>query len=224
MTRVQSDEWLEQLWYRVESGKAGETVAELASRFEGDLDVAVLEQLRDKQFIELDGAARVLLTEQGKEHARRLVRQHRLAERLLHDVLGMQTDDSETDACEFEHVVAPGLVDSICILLGHPQQCPHGKPIPRGECCERNLRLVESAPRALTRLRVGDQGRVAFVRCERDDQIHRLDSHYIRPGAALKLHQSFPAYVIECEGGHVALEEKIAARIHVWLETDNAAR
>ena len=181
--------------------------------------------MRDDQLLELgDNNTRVALTAEGKECARQLVRQHRLAERLIHDVLGMKIDESETDACEFEHVVAPGLVDSICILLGHPRQCPHGRPIPRGECCDRNLRLVETAPRPLTSLRIGDHGRVAFVQCERDEQTHRLDSLYIQPGAMLKLHQSYPTYVIECEGVHIALEEKIAARIHVWVESGSSEK
>lgn len=217
MASIETDEYLEHLWIMAENGMDSESVEELASRIHLRSDVAVLRQMREQDLVELDaGETRVTMTPEGRECARQLVRRHRLAERLIHDMLGVKSEQFETAACEFEHVVAPELVDSICILLGHPRECPHGKPIPRGNCCENNLRLVECAPVPLTRLRISDVGRVAFVRCNRDDQMHRLEGLQIHPGAEIKLHQTFPTYVIECEGALIALEEKIAAQIHVW--------
>ena len=41
----------------------------------------------------------------------------------------------EEEACFFEHILSPVMTDSICGFLNHPPACPHGKPIPRGECC-----------------------------------------------------------------------------------------
>jgi len=222
MANIESDEYLEHLWSMAESGTDAESVDELASRVHIRFDIGVLKLMREKNLLELrEGDTRVAMTPEGKEYARQLVRQHRLAERLIHDMLGVKSEQFENAACEFEHVVAPELVDSICILLGHPRECPHGKPIPRGKCCEKNLRLIECAPLPLTSLKTSDQGRVAFVRCDRDDQMHRLDGLHIRPGAEIKLHQTFPTYVIECEGALVALEEKIAAQIHVWPSGGN---
>jgi len=66
---------------------------------------------------------------------RQLIRARRLAERLIHDVLG---GEFEEGACEFEHMGSTKLIDSICTLLGHPKECPHGLPIPEGECCQRS--------------------------------------------------------------------------------------
>ncbi len=43
----------------------------------------------------------------------------------------------EQQACKFEHILSPEATDKICTFLGHPAACPHGDPIPPGECCVR---------------------------------------------------------------------------------------
>ncbi|HUT23044.1 MAG TPA: metal-dependent transcriptional regulator [Sumerlaeia bacterium] len=217
MSRVENEECLEQLWQMQTEGK--DAVSELARRVPGQLTAATMENMAKNGLVNLnDDGTRIALTALGEERARKVTRCHRLAERLLYDVLDKNGEQLEAEACEFEHVVAPELVDGICTLLGHPRECPHGNPIPEGECCRKSVRFVESAPRPLTALRVSDRARVAFVRCERDEQMHRLDGLGIRPGVALRLHQTYPTYVIECEGTHIALEEKVADNIHVWSE------
>ncbi len=75
-------------------------------------------------------------TDAGEERARSIIRRHRLAERLFMDVLAIRDDASvESNACTFEHVLSPEVTDRICTFLGHPTTCPHGSPIPPGECC-----------------------------------------------------------------------------------------
>jgi ABC-type lipoprotein export system ATPase subunit len=75
-------------------------------------------------------------TEQGEERARSVIRRHRLAERLFMDVLFIRDDAAvESNACTFEHILSPEVTDRICTFLGHPTTCPHGSPIPPGECC-----------------------------------------------------------------------------------------
>ena len=46
-------------------------------------------------------------------------------------------DEIEQQACKFEHILSPEVTDKICSFLGHPECCPHGSPIPSGECCEK---------------------------------------------------------------------------------------
>jgi putative ABC transport system ATP-binding protein len=78
----------------------------------------------------------------GEERARSVIRRHRLAERLFMDVLSIRDAASvESNACTFEHILSPEVTDRICTFLGHPETCPHGGPIPRGECCIRHARL-----------------------------------------------------------------------------------
>jgi DtxR family Mn-dependent transcriptional regulator len=70
------------------------------------------------------------LTRSGKPEAALAIRRHRLGERLLADVLKAEDELLEEQACRLEHALFDGLDESICTLLGHPQFCPHGKPIP----------------------------------------------------------------------------------------------
>ena len=149
------------------------------------------------------------------ERARRLIRAHRLAECLLQHVFAR---NSESGACEFEHIVSPEIVDSICTLLGHPKECPHGMPIPEGECCRCFARTAQSVIVPLTGLAVGQSARIAYINCREDQRLHKLDGLCIRPGVMVKVHQTYPAYVIECEGVSVALDKEIISNICVWQE------
>jgi DtxR family Mn-dependent transcriptional regulator len=86
----------------------------------------------------------VQFTPAGEERARSVIRRHRLAERLFTDVLALGDEQSvESNACQFEHILSPELTDRICTFLGHPRTCPHGSPIPRGECCAQNQKLTD---------------------------------------------------------------------------------
>ena len=156
---------------------------------------------------------KIIFTEKGVDYAQRLIRAHRLAERLLYDILG---GEFESGACEFEHTVTPELIDSICILLGHPRECPHGMPIPEGECCRRSARTAYSSVIPLTELQIGQSGRIAYINCRDDQQLHKIDGFHIRPGAIVKLHQVYPTYVIECEDANIALDREVATSIRVW--------
>jgi putative ABC transport system ATP-binding protein len=78
----------------------------------------------------------IAFTPKGEERARSVIRRHRLAERLFMDVLALRDEGSiEKNACTLEHILSPEVTDRICAFLGHPRTCPHGSPIPPGECC-----------------------------------------------------------------------------------------
>jgi DtxR family Mn-dependent transcriptional regulator len=205
------EEYLEILWYMKEDGNTSLDYfrEELAENFNQDL----LDEIVAEGVVRLTGE-QISLTEEGNEYTRRLIRSHRLGERLVHDVLGVEF---EKGACEFEHILNSDLVDSICTLLGHPRECPHGMPIPEGECCRQRAQIVESSVVPLDQLEVGESARVAYVYGSSDQQIHRLDTLLVRPGATVKLHQRHPSFVIECEEGMIAIDERIAADIHVWV-------
>jgi len=206
------DEHLEELYNLYEAGE--DSVEALKSAMNGEFDPPTVEALVSEGMIAAsDEGRKVSLTSTGLAHARRLIRAHRIAERLIYDVLG---GEYESGACQFEHIVAPELVDSICILLGHPRECPHGMPIPEGECCRRSTKTYENSVTPLTELKVGRTARVAYVHSGDHQRLHRIDSFQIRPGASVKVHQTYPSYVIECEGAQIALDESIAAAIFVF--------
>ena len=163
-------------------------------------------------------ATHISLTNKGEVRASQLIRAHRLAERLLHDVMG---GEFEKGACEFEHTVSLELVDSICKLLGHPRECPHGLSIPEGECCKNSAKTALSFIFPLTSLKLGQSASIAYINCGNDQQIHKLEGLCVKPGVVVKLHQNYPTYVIECEGATIALDKEVADNICVWKDQRN---
>ena len=85
--------------------------------------------LEEKDFLKL--------TKEGERRARDVVRRQRLAERLLVDVLELGRPEMDSSACEFEHILSKEVEESICTLLGHPKECPHGLATPPGDCCSK---------------------------------------------------------------------------------------
>jgi Mn-dependent DtxR family transcriptional regulator len=87
-----------------------------------------------------DGSMIVELTDRGRQRAADIIRRHRLAERLFTDSLALDSEtEIEQQACKFEHILSPEATDKICAFLGHPKTCPHGAPIPPGQCCGRTI-------------------------------------------------------------------------------------
>jgi DtxR family Mn-dependent transcriptional regulator len=210
------EEYYEILWYMKEDGNTSLSYFkdELGDNFKQD----VLDEIIAEGIVQIKDDT-ISLTEKGHSYTRQLIRSHRLAERLVHDVLGVAF---EKGACEFEHILNPDLVDSICTLLGHPRECPHGMPIPEGECCRQRAQMVESSVIPLDQLEVGESARIAYVYGTSDQQIHRLDNLLLRPGKVVKLHQRLPSFVIECEDALIAIDEKVGANIHVWASAERS--
>jgi putative ABC transport system ATP-binding protein len=85
-------------------------------------------------------------TPKGQQRAMDVIRRHRLAERLFIQTFKVSDEQEvEEQACKFEHILSPEVTDRICAFLGHPETCPHGSPIPRGECCpqKQTARIIE---------------------------------------------------------------------------------
>jgi DtxR family Mn-dependent transcriptional regulator len=207
--RWEHDECLEQIWHLRERG-IGPSVSGAAA--EGVREQCLRELAAEGQ-LAIDAAGEVSFTPDGEEQARRLIRCHRVAERLVYDVLG---ENAESSACEFEHLVETGVVDSICTLLGHPRECPHGYSIPEGDCCRRSAEVVRRRVVPLLQLDLGESARIAWVSARNDERLHALSSLQIRPGAMVTLHQTRPSVVVEVEGASIAIDDAVASAINVW--------
>jgi ABC-type sulfate/molybdate transport systems ATPase subunit len=97
-----------------------------------------------------DGSMIVELTDRGRKKAADIIRRHRLAERLFTDSLALDSEtEIEQQACKFEHILSPEATEKICTFLGHPRTCPHGAPIPRGACCEKDLQQPAAIAREI---------------------------------------------------------------------------
>ena len=181
------------------------------------VDQELLSALEKKDLIAREGE-RVLLTEAGKARAAGVIRRHRLAERLLVDVLNIPLPQAEAGACEFEHMLAPQVEESICTLLGHPRECPHGARIPPGTCCAEAKNVVDNVVVPLNQLEAGRSGKVAYISTTSHSRLHKLTSFGLTPGVTLRVHQKSPSYVVSCEQTELALEEDVVRDIYVWRE------
>ncbi|HXF05548.1 MAG TPA: metal-dependent transcriptional regulator [Blastocatellia bacterium] len=218
MLQQQAAEILEALWTLEEHGAA--SLVEVQRIAHTEVTEQLLRQMVADGLIVLEGEDQVRLTPQGRTEAARIIRRHRLAERLLCDVLGVTVEESEDAACEFEHLIAEGVTNAICTLLGHPRQCPHGRTIPEGACCRQAREQVSAIVVPCTRLNIGEQGRIAYISTRAHPRLLRLAALGVTPGAPIKLLQKWPSYVIQCEETEIALEEEIAREIHVWRTTE----
>ena len=210
-----TDEVIETIWTFEEKGPC--TIENVIKAHEHAcgyiVDDEILSELERNGLVKITGTE-IALTAEGKMKAGPIIRRHRLAERLLVDVLGMSFDEMEESACEYEHTLAPGLTEAICTLLGHPRECPHGSPIPEGDCCKRAENSVTTFVKSLDTLEVGDEIRISFIRKGDPVLIGKLVSFGVSPGKKIKIRQKFPAYVIQIENTQIALEQDIAAGIY----------
>ena len=78
----------------------------------------------------VEGDRHLELTKTGLEQATRVMRKHRLAERLLVDVIGLAWEDVHVEACRWEHVISEAVERRLLELLNHPTESPYGNPIP----------------------------------------------------------------------------------------------
>jgi DtxR family Mn-dependent transcriptional regulator len=89
----------------------------------------MLDRLREDGYVTRDGR-RLSLTQSGQALAEKVVRKHRLAERLLVDVIGLEWHKVHREAGRWEHVISDDVETRLVDLLGDPATCPHGNPIP----------------------------------------------------------------------------------------------
>lgn len=207
-------EVLEAVWTLEEEDTA--TIRNVADNAPVEVSKDLIARLSSEGLIMVDEQEHVHLLPKGRLLAEKIIRRHRLAERLICDVLGARVEDSEAAACEYEHVLAEGITNSICTLLGHPRFCPHNKPIPEGDCCRSARDEVEPIVVSCDQLRVGESARVAYFSARDHSRLLKLSALGISPGITLKLIQKWPAYVVQCEETEIALEPEVAHNIYVW--------
>ncbi len=212
MEQERLEEALELLWVLKEEDKA--TLKLLHGCSDDENTEAVIRELLNKGLIKITGDA-VDFTPEGEEIARGIVRRHRLAERLFADVFEMKEESIHEDACRMEHILSEELTDSVCTFLGHPPTCPHGKPIPRGECCKRYRIEVKPLVRSLSDFEVGKEGRIVYIVPSDPSRLNRLNSIGINAGSVIKLLQRWPSVVVKVDETTVALDPDIAKEIFV---------
>ncbi len=208
-----AEEILSGLWATRE--ERAESAVPLSS-LDGESREAAIRELLEAGLAEQD-AGSISLTDSGEQEAAAIVRRERLAERLLSDVLSVGDEVAAEAACKFEHLLRKGIDDEICTLLGHPRVCPHGSPIPPGECCRAGAKAAGKVVSALADLAPGEGGSVAYIHARRPEMMQRLLEMGVVPGAPMALVQRSPSYVFQIGESQVAVDRETAEDIYIRI-------
>jgi DtxR family Mn-dependent transcriptional regulator len=207
------EEYLETIWELQEEG-----IPVIQARLAEHLGVSapsvseMIRRLRVEGWVEIKDRF-VSLTDKGRQRAVSVVRKHRLAERLLTDVIGLPWHKTHVEACRWEHVISDEVEARLVVVLGNPATCPHGNPIPGSGGPERDLSaLAGSEPGDHVRLeRVTEQVEVDL------DALINLDSHGFVPGVDAEVRSKAPdgTLTLALEEGTIALGPALAGQLFV---------
>jgi DtxR family Mn-dependent transcriptional regulator len=208
------EEYLEAV-YRLEREGPGVTTSSLAS----SLGVApasvsgMLKKLERDGYVDHVARGEVKLTRAGLEIAVRVLRRHRLAERLLTDVLGMPWDEVHSEACMLEHAISDRVEERLIAFLGNPQTCPHGHPIP-----PRDLSDPVRIGVPLAQIEAGNGAAVVGVTDEVPEILRYLADVGLRPGARVDVVEKAPLggpLIVEVGSARHAISLELARMVMV---------
>src|SRR5262245_43573858 len=172
----------------------------------------MIKRMHAEGFVALDGSA-INLTADGLRLAEQVVRRHRLAERLLTDILGLSWADAHVEAGKWEHVISEPVERAINRLLKNPTTCPHGNPIPGSSYAPPDLVALSDIPvgEGFTVTRIPEEleftpGLLEFL----EDAAVQPD----HPGVGTAVSPDGTA-TVEIDGRHVGIGSFAATRILV---------
>jgi len=170
-------------------------------------------RLSDHGYVELHGDRSLHLTDKGRRLATTVVRRHRLAERLLVDVIGLEWEKVHREADRWEHAISADVEEKLVELLGDPATCPHGNPIP-GSKHKTNagptVALARAVPGPITVQRVNEKLETD------DDGITLLATARMTPGsAATVVEVGDDGVVVETETGRHSVPARVAENLFV---------
>jgi DtxR family Mn-dependent transcriptional regulator len=201
----------------------GEVVigARLAEKF-GVAPPSVTEMLKRlvrDGYVAMDERRQVTLTAQGQELAEAVLRRHRLTERFLVDMLGMEWHQVHEEACRLEHFISGAVEQRVVASLGHPTTCPHGNPIP-GYVDAKNYLSSQNA----FRLSQADPGALVSILCisevveDEEELIRYLNDKELKPGHVLslaRLDEAEASVLLNVAEREVSIPERVASKIWV---------
>jgi DtxR family Mn-dependent transcriptional regulator len=189
----EAEEYVEAI-YRLQKRSGVAKTTELAEELKvvpGSI-TNTIEHLEKHGLVEHEPYRGVKLTAKGERLALDILRRHRLAERLLTDVLGADWKDVHESACKLEHALTKQVTDLLERRLGNPKFCPHGNPIPTEEG---EIEEIECCP--LTEVSLSVPCIVAKITNGKQGKLLTLASKGIKPNA--------PITVIEKRRSHLVL-------------------
>lgn len=212
MTEHSQEEILELVWTLREEGRA--TRAQLLRDTSEEEPERLIGELGGMGLLEVSGEE-ILLTREGEARASAIIRRHRLAEVLLNNLFDLDNQQIETSACQFEHILTKAVTESVCTFLGHPPVCPHGRAIPRGECCDRIRTEIRPLVMRLSDASLSDLLRIVFITPKSKKRLEKLSSLGIVPGSRIRLLQRKPSFVLQIGETTIAVDRDITDEIFV---------
>jgi DtxR family Mn-dependent transcriptional regulator len=173
----------------------------------------MLKRLEAEGLVERGEQKEAILTEPGRERAERVVRKHRIIERLLTDFMGYTAAEAHVHADELGDTFSDDMVERIDERLGKPERCPHGWPVdPDVEQAENQ----ELAP--LADLHPPAQATIVRLAEHDGELLHWFYDQGLTPGTELRLEAAEPAagqFTVRIDGTEKAIGEKAAAGLFV---------
>jgi DtxR family Mn-dependent transcriptional regulator len=182
-----TEEYLQAVYTLADEG--GQVIGARLAEFLRISPAAVSEmvhRLEREGLLQLDERKEVRLTDSGFSAASRVVRRHRLAERMLVDLLGYEWWKTHEEAERIEHAMSEEMEERLVRVLGDPQTCPHGNPMPGTK---------PRATRPLERLTVGESATVERIPDQFEHEpgfLEYLDTQGVRPGVTLEMIEQRP--------------------------------
>jgi DtxR family transcriptional regulator, Mn-dependent transcriptional regulator len=154
----------------------------------------------------------VKLTREGEKIALGIIRKHRLAERLLTDVLKADWTTVHEDACRLEHALTKNLANLLDERLGYPKFCPHGNPIPT-----ENGSVEENTLNSLAEVDPGKSYRVGMIVDEEHVNLPLLAICGVMPEASVRvLKREIKQITLQVKGKPRCLDHDLAAKVFVY--------
>ncbi len=177
----------------------------------------MLDRLAEDGYVRREGRV-VELTDKGSRLAEKVVRKHRLAERLLADVIGLEWPKIHREAGVWEHVISDDVEARLVQLLGDPATCPHGNPIPGS-----GTPVSAAAQHPLADVEAGDHVRLERITedVEMDmDALVYLDHHRFVPGTTVTVVSRAPdgTLMLDAGGSTVAIGADLSRRLYVTTQ------
>ena len=165
--------------------------ARLAEKFQvaAPTVTEMLKRLVKAGYIEMDQRRQVSLTEAGYSAAEAVLRRHRLTERFLVDMLGMQWHQVHEEACRLEHFISGAVEERVLTSLNFPTTCPHGNPIP-GQVPSARTYLQDQHAIRLSAAVQGEKVKILCISEVVEDEealIHYLHEKGLTPGTELTM-------------------------------------
>ena len=173
----------------------------------------MLKRLEGEGLIERGEHKEALLTATGRKRAERVVRKHRIIERLLTDFMGYTAAEAHVHADELGDTFSDDMVERIDERLGHPDRCPHGWPVDPDFEQEENQQLS-----ALADLEPGARATIVRLAEHDGDLLHWFYDQDLVPGRELEVRETQPAagqMTVRLDGSERAIGEKAAAGLFV---------